>query len=85
MTRETARNLARMSGRTRLVAMSCPLFDLVLWIAPNEDLDGAFWANCAETGDALQLNGWLLDLHDGAADRDELAAEFGDWREPRAA
>lgn len=82
MSRATAQSLAAMGGRTRLIAMSCLTHDLVLWIAPNEDLDGAFWANCAETGDALQVNGWMFDLHDGAQDRLDLIAEgFADWRE----
>lgn len=32
---------------------------LQMWIAPDTDLDGTFKGVCAETGEILQVNGWL--------------------------
>ena len=32
--------------------------------ADNTDLDGTFEATCMETGELLQINGWLFDITD---------------------
>ena len=76
-TTKEIREAAAARGRTRVVDMSPPAGNLIVWVRPDQDLDDEFSATCAETGDVLRINGWMLPLHDDADRRAELRAEFG--------
>ena len=35
--------------------------DLEVAVKPGTDLDGTFEATCLDTGEALNINGWMID------------------------
>ncbi len=74
---QTIQAAAALKGRTRIVDMSTDAANLILYVRPDEDMDGEFRATCALTGDTLNVRGWELPLHDGADRRAELRVEFG--------
>ena len=71
MSHDAIRDHAALIGFTRKIWVSDGSTDLTLYVHPDADLDGRFKAICADEGDMLAVNGWLMcdceDVDDVAA------------------
>lgn len=54
------REHAALIGFTRKIFVSDGSTDLTLYVHPETDLDGRFKAICADEGDMIRVNGWMM-------------------------
>ena len=51
---------AAARGHTQPILAESTDYDLDGWIAPEAELDGIFEMTCSDTGDLLEVRGWLF-------------------------
>ena len=47
---------------TRLIDLTSTHYDLTVWVEADADLDGEFAAICDDTGERLNIHGWMFEV-----------------------
>lgn len=71
--------IAEDRGHTRQAIFSAGCHDLHLAYEPGAELDQLFVATCLDTGDKLEVNGWLYTVETDAEDDDGQPSEAAEW------
>lgn len=53
---------AAARGHTTPIFAECSEHDFDGWAAPDAEFDGVFQMTCRDTGDRLEVRGWLFDV-----------------------
>ena len=56
------KEVAQLRGHHMAVELAGGQHSLTGWVAPEPDLDARFPMTCGDTGDLLQVDGWMFEL-----------------------